>query len=187
MSGRCLWSVWNSTSPRLRRSNIFPHSEHVAKCSFSSGGSFSYSSAVIVSHDSWVKAQPVASLTEMLPTWAKHLHSASARWRPKSRVTLSKHIRERPRNCRFIRRQSRTIPLRAFVTGEFVLAWSSLDAAAQRIHYRSRARASRSRCPRHRKRESRHHVTGCDAARMSLRYTEMAKGRSPHNVLATLL
>src|SRR5437899_1249405 len=49
MSGRCLWLVWwNSTSSRLCRSKISPHSEHVAKCSFSSDGSFSYSSSVLV-------------------------------------------------------------------------------------------------------------------------------------------
>src|SRR4029453_1539972 len=33
MSGRVLWSVWNSTSSQLRRSNIPPHSGRSAKCS----------------------------------------------------------------------------------------------------------------------------------------------------------
>jgi hypothetical protein len=51
MSGRCLWSVWNSTSSKLRRSNISQHFGHIAKCSFSSGDSFSYSSSVIPAFD----------------------------------------------------------------------------------------------------------------------------------------
>ena len=59
MSGRCLWSiVWNNTSSKLRRSNISPHSEHCAKCFFSSVGSCDRPVEFQYCPRAWLSRQP---------------------------------------------------------------------------------------------------------------------------------
>ena len=45
------------------------------------------------------------------------------------------------------------------------------------LQNRPSARASRSRCQRHRKRESRHHVSGCNAVRIRLRCRSRDDGK----------
>ena len=82
MSGRCLWSVWNSTSSKLRRSNISQHFAHIAKCSFSSGGSCSYSSSVIRDIQLVPKRRPKSRMIKRLcPNGLRSAVSVKGAWK----------------------------------------------------------------------------------------------------------
>ncbi len=81
MSGRCLWSVWNSTSSKLRRANISQHFVHIAKCSFSSGDSFSYSSSVIPAFDPIRQTQSCARDCRSNPKHESHRNESTLGFR----------------------------------------------------------------------------------------------------------
>src|SRR4029077_19422001 len=82
MSGRCLWSVWNSTSSKLRRSNISQHFAHIAKCSFSSSGSCSYSSSVIRDIQLVPKRRPKSRMIKRLcPNGLRSAVSVEGAWK----------------------------------------------------------------------------------------------------------